>query len=337
MKSLYTYLLSEARGLLREEYDYTNMVDFITDLVMSDYERFANIKEEHIIVEDKDLMAVYPIWIGGAQIILNNHEGNDAGSFIPAEASLDNNKLYFDIYINVESLIKQSKMVGEKFSSVALKNLCISALQHEFKHAFDEWIKRIKNLTGTTEDLLYFINKKLLAKSKLPKQWKEFFTSTHYLYSKYEKTAHQQELIHLYRNTAIGQLFIKILKIKYQTPQKMLDYIFNMSISQYTSFYFNIAEEMSEILKGTMAENDLVPIIQTPYIDHLWMVKDRIEELSRISEEECDLIYDEIKDLNFQNIKLPKQGSSRDNLLGFLQNIKNQNIKYLNSIYKRTF
>ena len=166
MKSLYTYLLSETRGLLREEYDYTNMVDFIADLIMSDYERFANIKEEYIIVEDKDLMTVYPIWIGGAQIILDNHEGNNAGSFIPAEASLDNNKLYFDIYINVESLIKQSKLSGEKISLAALKNLCISTLQHEFKHAFDEWIKRIKNLTGTTEDLLYFINKKLLEKSK---------------------------------------------------------------------------------------------------------------------------------------------------------------------------
>jgi hypothetical protein len=85
-------------------------------------------------------------------------------------------------------------------------------LQHEFKHAFDEWIRRIKNITSSSEDIKYFTNKRLLSKTGLNSLWKDFFTSTHYLYSKYEKTAHQQEMLHFYRNTALGKLFIKTLK-----------------------------------------------------------------------------------------------------------------------------
>lgn len=337
MKNLYTYLLNEARGLLREEYDYTTMVNFITDVIVSDYVNLLKIQYEYVIIEDSDLISVYPEWIGGAQIILNNHKGNDVGSFVPAEATMDNNKLYFDIYINIKELINKSYIGQKSTSELALKRLCESALQHEFKHAFDEWIRRVKNLTSSSEDIEYFANKKLLAKTKLPKIWKEFFTSTHYLYSKYEKTAHQQEMIYLYRNTALGKLFIKLLKIHYQTPDKLLNYIYNMHISQYTAFYYNIAEEMSEILKGGVDANDVIPVIQTPYIDHLWLIQNLSNNLDKMSIEECDLILNEIKYIEFQNIKLPKQGTSKDILTKFLQNIKIQNMKYLGSIYKKTF
>lgn len=337
MKSLYTYLLNEVRGLLREEYDYTTMVNFITDVVMSDYERLSEIYWEYTVIEDSDLMSVYPEWIGGAQIILNNHKGNDVGSFVPAEATMDNNKLYFDIYINIKALLDQAHLHNQQVSLQALKKLCENALQHEFKHAFDEWIRRIKNITSSSEDIKYFTNKSLLSKTKLSPLWKDFFTSTHYLYSKYEKTAHQQEMLHFYRNTALGKLFIKTLKIKYQTPIKLLEYVQGMHISQYTAFYYNIAEEMSEILKGGFSVNDIIPIIQTPYIDHLWMSNQLYETATKMSDEECEAIINEIKNIEFQNIKTPKQGTSKDILIKFLQNVKNQNIKYLNSIYKRTF
>lgn len=337
MKSLYTYLLNEARGLLREEYDYTSMVNFITDVIMSDYERLSKIYWEYTVIEDSDLMSVYPEWIGGAQIILNNHKGNDVGSFVPAEATMDNNKLYFDIYINIKALLDQAHLHNHQVSLQALKKLCENALQHEFKHAFDEWIRRVKNLTSSSEDIKYFTNKRLLSKTKLNPLWKDFFTSTHYLYSKYEKTAHQQEMLYFYRNTPLGKLFIKSLKIKFQNPTKLLEYVYGMHISQYTAFYYNLAEEMSEVLKGGFDVNDIIPIIQNPYIDHLWMTSQLYEDITKMSIKECDDIVNEIKNVEFQNIKMPKQGTSKDILIKFLQNVKNQNIKYLNTIYKRSF
>ena len=113
--------------------------------------------------------------------------------------------------------------------------------------------------------------------------------------------------------------------------------VYGMHISQYTAFYYNIAEEMSEILKGGFSVNDIIPIIQTPYIDHLWMSNQLYETTTKMSVEECEAIINEIKNIEFQNIKIPKQGNPKDILIKFLQNVKNQNIKYLNSIYKRTF
>ena len=94
---------------------------------------------------------------------------------------------------------------------------------------------------------------------------------------------------------------------------------------------------MSEILKGGVDVNDVIPVIQTPYIDHLWLTQNLSNNLDKMSIEECDLILNEIKYIDFQNIKLPKQGTSKDILTKFLQNIKIQNMKYLGSIYKKTF
>jgi hypothetical protein len=59
--------------------------------------------------------------------------------------------------------------------------------------------------------------------------------------------------------------------------------------------------------------------------------------VTKISIGECDDIVNEIKNIEFQNIKMPKQGTSKDILIKFLQNVKTQNIKYLNTIYKRSF
>lgn len=337
MKSLYTYLLNEARGLLREEYDYTTMVNFITDVITSDYKYLSKVRDEYIVVEDKDLMSVYPEWIGGAQIIIKNHNGEDAGSFIPVDAIMENNKLVFDIYININALTNQSHLRNQPISMQAFKSLCENTLQHEFKHAFDEWIKRVKNLTSKREDINYFTHKNILIKSHLPKAWKDFFTSTHYLYSKYEKTAHQQEALSFYRNTALGQLFIKLLKIRYPSPIKLIEYIEGMQMSKYTEFYYNLAEEMGEILRGGLTANDIIPVIQFPYIDHLWMTQQMINTISKMSVEECDDIMNEIKDVEFQNIKMPKRGDSKEILSKFLLNVKNQSNKYLSSIYKHAF
>ena len=110
-----------------------------------------------------------------------------------------------------------------------------------------------------------------------------------------------------------------------------------MQMSKYTEFYYNLAEEMGEILRGGLTANDIIPVIQFPYIDHLWMTQQMINTISKMSVEECDDIMNEIKDVEFQNIKMPKRGDSKEILSKFLLNVKNQSNKYLSSIYKHAF
>lgn len=338
MKSLYTYLLNEARGLLREEYDYEDIVDFVTDLIISDADNLSKLKpnKEYLYIGDETLKSVYPKWIGGVQIFIRNTNGNEVGSFTPSESIVEHDQLYFDIYVNVLGLAKHTNK-NKNTSTIIIQKLCKNALQHEFKHAFDEWIRRVKNLTNPIAEQKYFRDMQQLDESKLGTQWKKYFKEIHYLHSKFEKTAHQQEYLYFYRKAAFGSLFINILKNKYQTPQKLIDYIINMPTARYSAFYFDICEEMSEVLKGGLTEEDIAPVIFNPYIDYLWLTQNYLNKINSMSEEECESIMSEIENIHFHGIKIPKIGLYKERLDKLLNNIKLQQSKYLKTIFNKSF
>jgi hypothetical protein len=246
MKTLYQIILTEARGLLRQEYSYEDIIDYITDIIVTRFDELST-STPTIIVEDEILKPAYPSWVGKIKLISKNTRSNDVGTFIPSESKMVNGKLEFSIYINTLAIRKKSSDdYRSNVSRVVMKRIVESSLHHEFKHAFDDWVRKSKNILNDKEEK-YFIDKEKLSYMNVESYWKTFFTSTHYLQSKFEKTAYQQELLNFYKRSPFGILFIKILKSKYGTSDKLIDYISNMHISEYTGFYFNIAEEMKEI------------------------------------------------------------------------------------------
>lgn len=337
MKTLYQILLTEALGLLRKEYDYSDLASFLAEYISENFEQLYHQHDKQIFENDQ-LKSTYPEWIESLLVVIKNSNKDDIGSFDVSSSKLVNGRLNFRITLNMIAVRKKSSNnYNSKLSKVIMKRLLESTIHHELKHAFDDWIHKSKNIINKIEEK-YFIDKEALHYMNMDAYWKNFFKTAHYLQSKFERTANQQELLTFYKNTSFGRLFIQTLKIKYPTPAQFIDYISNMHISQYTAFYYNIAEEMNQVIKDSLENMEIVSIIQNPYIDFIWLIQNTITIANRTDEHTCRHLIEKISNIDFHGVKIPKNGTYKERLIKTLEKIKYFSIKYLqNNIINRAY
>lgn len=337
MKSLYTYLLTEARGLLREQYDSTGLIEFITDLVVSNFNNFTNTTVSPIITDDV-LKPIYPEWVEKLLIYIGNTNSDTVAAFEPNTSKLVNGKLEFRIRINAICIRKHSSNnYQSKTSQLVMRRLIEQSLQHELKHAFDEWVRLSKNIQHSYKK--YFEDKELLSYLNLPSHWNHHLQTSHYLLSKYEMTANQQGLLSFYKHNALGQLYIKVLKSKWPSVDKFIRAVIDMNHSQYYGFNKMIVTEMQAILKNEVTIEELIPIIRNPYIDNLWFSHYMIGMIDVASDDTCAHVMSKIENVEFHGIKISKTGSPRERLTKLFKDIEDITIKYLqkrilNRLYK---
>jgi len=337
MKSLYTYLLTEARGLLRKQYDSTQLIEFITDLVVSNFDNFTSSLVSPIVTDDI-LKQVYPEWISKLLIYVRNAGDNTIAAFEQKSAKLVEGKLDFRIHINALCIRKYaSNNYQSKTSGLVMRRMIEQTLQHELKHAFDEWVRLSKNIQHSYEK--YFEDKESLSYLNFPTHWNHHLQTSHYLLSKYEMTANQQGLLYFYKHNALGQLYIKVLKSKWPTVDKFIKVIIDMNHSQYYGFNKMIAVEMKSILKDEVTIEELIPIIRNPYIDNLWFSHYMISMIDVASDDTCSHVMSKIEHIDFHGIKILKTGSARERLTKLFKDIEDITIKYLqkrilNRLYK---
>ena len=80
----------------------------------------------------------------------------------------------------------------------AFRSTCRQTLQHELKHAFDDWIKLSKNLVPKHKEYQTVLN--FIKGTNLPPEWKTCFEHCAYLLSNVEISAHQQQYLDFYKN-----------------------------------------------------------------------------------------------------------------------------------------
>lgn len=234
MKTLYQILLEE-RGTLRPQFDYTELVEKLIDIII-DQRLFDpkvipyNVQYFISANQYKELKQFYPSWIEKFDLLMIPQAENRkkvAGSYDPTQTKFKDNKLSFVISINLDVLARLFEQPNLK----AFRSTCRQTLQHELKHAFDDWIKLSKNLVPKHKEYHTVLN--FIKGTNLPPEWKTCFEHCAYLLSKVEISAHQQQYLDFYKNHPLGQYYIDLLRSRYKTASNYCDYLIEADKESY--------------------------------------------------------------------------------------------------------
>ena len=329
MKTLYNHLLTEARGLLRDEYNYDKLVDHIVDLLMADFDLYLNLDKTKKILDFPSIKTLYPEWIGDITLyVTQKHEA--IGLYSSYMSVLKNDKLYFDVGLNMINVAEASGYKPGNHSALLGVRKCLEkALHHELKHAFTDWIHRVKKLSSPIKHK-YFIDQEKLNIGSSDIYWDNFFRDLHYLGNKVEMEAYQQQYLHFYKNTTFGRLFIKVIRNEYGTPSKLFQYLEGLDKNdELKSFYGHVSDLMSSILLHNVSKEEIDPIIHNSYFRLTNEIGYAIQYIKPLEDWDCERILKRVEGMDFYGVKVSKSGSYTDRFIKFLNDIKKAHYKFL--------
>lgn len=341
-KSLYYYIIQESRGTLGGKYKYDDLVDKIIDLFLKkNYHINTTVLKlagEELLTDDdkRELSKYYPEWLGDIRIqCFDDYNDKSMGKYSQYKAKLVDNKLSFDIRLNlVVAVLKTGKymridtggedeyeFVGEP---TRYKRLLNNVLHHELKHAFDDWIVKIKNIKPRQDN--YHIHIAKIKLSNTNKYWKDLFSAITYAMSNTEMSAHQQEYLNFYKNHPLGKIYIDVLKHKYKTLDNFIEYLKEVSGEEFEGRFANsISNEISKI-DPQLATIETYSYFSNRYITLFQKISEAIRIIEVMADHLCDQFVLKECEICYRYIfgKMPKGRFAKDKVLKMLLDFQNK-------------
>lgn len=321
MKPLYTYLIQEKLGTLREEYDYTKLIEKVAEFIVSKYEYYKSAPNGSFIAGPYDFIDYFPQWIEAMSVEVDADKNETAiGYFVPSYASFQDGKLIFPIFINIKNVDRFAKTQTDPSPEILLTHIQ-KTLQHELKHAFDEWIVRIKKLPEVNSKR-YFDDKYSISKSLMSRGWKVFFSKSIYLMSRFEKTAYQQEYLQFYKEHPVGKMFIHTLKVRHGNIDNLYKSMIKVDDMRYVLENYNIYDDICKALDNTLTQEDIQRLVSNIYLDFLHNIYGTIQMVSKLSEEQCENALKMLEKVNQKSIKIYQSGTYKERFIKTLERIE---------------
>lgn len=360
-KNLYYYILQESRGTVGGRFNYDLLIEQIVDMFLKkDYNLnqyvYSLEKENKLDLftqnDKSSLIQYYPDWLEDVELKLFSTEQNDGktyGIYFPNRSKYENGKLSISIAINLRLIILATydlvnKEVDGKKISVSLgvpnlfRNMCIKTLNHEFKHAFDDWITKAKNAIPRQNHYDGVLNK--ISKSyNIGDFWKDLFSYTTYSLSVREMSAFQQEYLIFYKDHPLGMYYIMLLKDRFKSQDNLFKYLQSVSKKEYEiDFHEKMCKEALNIDKR-MEEFQLDVLYRNKYFELFRKISNALREVENLSDIELEEIVKACEE-SYRYIfgKICNISNNKMKLIKMLKDFQNKTYLYLSKrILNRVF